>query len=196
MPPRKRKCSYREGNRRCPYDGNGDPVLCNAHRMALAQAAAPRNPLHVIADAMVNFLSGNPVNTDATIGAAETIFSQFGGMGTNYRPDVVAGASEDATHRREQAGWSNFRPTPPGAQPGRDRSAWQPDPEAEERRRAVTAARRVMGFASEPLTVPVIAARKRQLAKRWHPDRPGGSVQKMAAINDAADVLLASLNPQ
>jgi len=54
-------------------------------------------------------------------------------------------------------------------------------------------ARQTMGFAqAEPLTEAIIKDRKRLLAKKHHPDR-GGSVQKMALVNDAADILLASL---
>lgn len=189
--PKKKKCSYREGSRRCPYDGEGDPPLCHPHRMALAQAAAPRSPIHVIADSLVNFLSGNPVNTDATIGAAESIFSQLQGMGAGYSPDVARGESEDSAHRRAQAG--NHQRWDPRRTAGRRPPV---DPEEQGRRTAEIEARRVMGFATETLTEEVIGSRKRTLAKRWHPDRPGGSVTKMAAINDAADVLLASLNPQ
>ena len=68
-----------------------------------------------------------------------------------------------------------------------------PDPEIE-RQRAILAARQVMGFAAtEPLDENKIKDRKRQLAKRYHPDLQGGSAQKMALVNDAADVLLAAL---
>lgn len=55
------------------------------------------------------------------------------------------------------------------------------------------AARRVMGFPpTGRLTEQTIKERKRTLAMKHHPDR-GGSVQAMAAINDAADVLLEEL---
>lgn len=54
-------------------------------------------------------------------------------------------------------------------------------------------ARKVMGFApAEPLNTAMVRERKRTLAMKHHPDR-GGSADKMARVNDAADVLLASL---
>jgi curved DNA-binding protein CbpA len=50
-----------------------------------------------------------------------------------------------------------------------------------------------MGFSGKDrLTVESVKDRRRVLAKKHHPDR-GGSVATMARINDAADVLLASL---
>jgi hypothetical protein len=58
---------------------------------------------------------------------------------------------------------------------------------------AALSARKVMGFASaEPLDAAKIKDRRRQLAKKHHPDL-GGSAEKMKAVNDAADVLIGSL---
>lgn len=54
-------------------------------------------------------------------------------------------------------------------------------------------ARAALGFGPDvPLTESVIKARKKQLAREHHPDF-GGSTAMMAMINDAADVLIASL---
>ena len=51
-----------------------------------------------------------------------------------------------------------------------------------------------MGFApNDRLTESLIKERKRRLAKKYHPDIKGGSVHRMAAVNDAADVLMAAL---
>lgn len=50
-----------------------------------------------------------------------------------------------------------------------------------------------MGFPETGrLTEAAVKDRRRLLAKKHHPDR-GGSVAMMAHINDAADVLLASM---
>ncbi len=167
------RCSYQEGGRRCPYEGAGEPALCPPHRLALQEAARPRSPIERLGGTVIDFLQGNPINRDDTLGAVQEIFQQWSGtIGSEYRP--TSGPPPGYT-------WGQ----PPG-QGGRGASI---DPNAEARR----AARQVMGFAaSEPLTEDLISARKRQLAKRHHPDR-GGSVEKMAAINDAADILLAAL---
>ncbi len=58
----------------------------------------------------------------------------------------------------------------------------------------IAAAKGVLGFAqSEPITADTIKARHRQLVKRHHPDKPGGSALKTSAINNARDILLESL---
>ncbi len=157
------------------------------------EAARPRSPVDVIAESFINFLSGKPVNREATIGAAESLYANWQGMGADYRPDVSAGESESSAHRRARNGqqrqsWEDVftRGGARGARP-------QVDPEEEARASARLAARQVMGFAaSEPLTEDTIKDRKRQLAKRHHPDL-GGSAAKMAAVNDAADVLMDAL---
>lgn len=72
---------------------------------------------------------------------------------------------------------------------------WVPprDPQAEAKAKAISAARRALGFsAKEPLTEELIRARRQQLARKHHPDR-GGSVERMAQINDAVDILLQPL---
>jgi hypothetical protein len=155
------------------------------------EAARPRSPVDVLAESFVNFLSGKPVNREATIGAAENLYENWRGMGADYRPDVGASEGEGSAHRR--------------ARNGQQRQAWGDmfggaqharapvNPEEEALRRARAAARQVMGFAAgQKLTEDDVKDRKRMLAKRHHPDR-GGSAQKMAAVNDAADVLMAEL---
>lgn len=197
MPPRTRtpRCSYKEGARRCPYDGEGDPPLCKAHRLAIAEAAKPRPPAHVLLDSLTDFLQGNPINREATIGAAEAFLNQWvAGIGGNYRPDVSAGGSEDSVHRRAQSGagrpwyWNIPHMGGPRQQP----SPQAPDPQIE-LQKARAAARQVMGFGPrEPLDEAKIKMRHRELVKRHHPDR-GGSTKKMATINTARDVLIESL---
>lgn len=190
---RRRKCTFQEKGRRCPFDGTGDPPLCRAHVIALAEASRPRSPTAVIADAINNLLAGKPINVEATIGAAENVFQQWamgGGMAAGYHPSVRAGESENAAHRRAQAGHAQ-EPPPfwwqaqgPGPRPA------APDPKEQ----ALRQARQVLGFGpNEAPTEIEIKARKKQLARRYHPDYPGGSAAKMAKINGAADLLLESL---
>lgn len=185
------RCSFKDGKRRCPFDGTGKPPLCDAHRIAIAEAAKPRSPATLLSEFYNNFMSGKPINVEATLGAVQEVFGQWQGMAAGYHPDVRGGEREGAAHARagrgqQDASWWTPRPGQGSAprQPGVDQQV------LEARRRA----RQIMGFAEgEPLTPEVVKKRHRQLVGRWHPDRPGGSHKKMAAINDAADVLFASL---
>jgi hypothetical protein len=140
----------------------------------------------VLAGALDNFLAGKPINVEATVGAAAGLFDRWGiggGIAAGYHPDVMAGERESSVHSRAARGrpwqpWNGADANPPQV-PG-------PTPEELE-------GRRIMGFTSrEVLTEEGIKDRKRQLAKKLHPDR-GGSVERMAQVNHAADVLLASL---
>jgi len=40
-----------------------------------------------------------------------------------------------------------------------------------------------------------VKAAYKKLAMLWHPDRPGGSAEKMKEINEAKEILLAALRP-
>lgn len=181
--PRAARCTYKEGKRRCPYDGTGDPALCDPHRIAIAEASRPRTPVEVLLGSLGDLLSGQSINTDATLGAAADLFGNWKGLGADWHPDVEEGESENSSHRRAQSGqapWTRARAW----------AAQQVDPVIEAQR----AARRVMGFAQGlRLTEDMVTDRKRELAKRYHPDKPGGSTEKMAEVNDAADVLMESL---
>lgn len=162
--PRQPKCTYKEAGRRCPFTGRGEPPLCRAHAIAVQEAARPKHPSEVLGSALRDFFAGRPVDIEATIGAAETIWNA---RNVGPLPHTAPGARQV--------------PHPP------------PDPSAEAKRLNL-AARQIMGFAaSEPLTEDIIRKRRAQLAKRFHPDRPGGSTEKMAQVNDAADVLMAAL---
>lgn len=173
MPPRQPdRCTYQEGRRRCPYDGTGTPKLCNAHRIALAEASKPRPPAHVLAETLMDFLQGKPINRDATISAAEDLIGQW----TRSRPSAPSW-------------WP-----PPGTSPGDQGQERRVDPTAQELARVRAACRQVMGFGPrEPLDEGKIKTRHRDLVKRYHPDRKGGSHEKMATINHARDILLESL---
>lgn len=171
------QCSYREGGRRCPYHGSGEPALCAPHRLALEAASRPRSPMERLGGAVIDFLQGTPINRNDTLGAVQEIFQQWSGtVGGQWHPPV--GQPPPGSGSRPPWG-------PPPGMGGRRTE----DPDLER----VRAARRIMGFAeSEPLTEEKISQRKRQLAKKHHPDR-GGSAETMTAVNRSADILIAAL---
>jgi hypothetical protein len=144
-----------------------------------------------VADAFVNFLQGRPINAEATIGAVDSLIGQW--SGNNYHPEVGTGETEDSVHRRDRGGAPSGRGQRPWWAPGPAEGPTADDGYAQQRR-TERAARQVMGFtASEVLTADQIKDRKKTLAKRFHPDRPSGSTEKMIAVNRAADTLLESL---
>lgn len=202
--PRPKRCVYKESGRRCPFDGEGDPPLCQAHRVAIAEAARPKAPGRVLLDSLGDWLQGKPINRDATIGAAEDFLNQWAGnIGSQYRPDIFDGASENTVHQRSQSGqgrpwwWNIAHATGQGAPNGHAQHQ-QPNPDAD-LIRAQIAARQVMGFGpNEPLDAGKIKARHRALVRQHHPDQqpPGrraAATKTMAAINAARDVLEAAL---
>ncbi len=180
MPPARRyKCSFRERGRRCPRDGTGNPPLCAAHQIAFQEAARPRRPTEVIAEAVVNFMQGEPVNAAATIHAFDALFGQ--GIGAGYHPDLGPGGHRVPGASNAPGWWTTPREPPV-------------DPRVAEAHRAQLDARAVLGFAPrETLTPELVKAARRKMAKRYHSDRTGGSDARMQIINNAADVLLQSL---
>jgi len=193
------KCSYREGRRRCQLKGTGNPPLCNAHRIALAETLRPRRPGEVLAETLVDFLQGRPINRDATIGAFDQIINQWvTGLGADYHPDVTQGEAEDAAHRRAARARNGRGQGIPWWSPGTargHRDAPQ-DPREREQQQRERTARRILGFRpDQALDERMVKDAKKRLARAHHSDL-GGSDDRMAAINAAADVLLASLKPQ
>lgn len=143
----------------------------------------------------MNFLQGKPINREATIGAVDAFINQWsGGLGAEYYPPVNVGESEGNAHRRAQSGPAQWW------WPGGQRGA-APPPEARHDPQVLLAARRVLGFtAAEVLDADTIKSRRTALAKKYHPDRAGDDAAKaqqltarMAAINQATDLLLQSL---
>lgn len=187
------RCTYSEDNRRCVKDGEGNPPLCRAHQIAVAEILnrKSRTPAQRISDLFSDFMSGKRVSQDDVMGVAQDLAQQWaGGMGGEYRPPIDARGRTDHEQRtRQQTPWWQPQPGQGSRQP--------PPPSDPQREQEIHAARlrarRILGFAAnQPLTADDIKQRKRMLAKRNHPDQ-GGSTAKMAAINDAADVLLAEL---
>lgn len=183
---KRKRCAYSEGRRRCSFDGLGDPPLCRPHQIAVAEAARPKSPFEIITGALSNLLSGTPINAEATIGAGISLFEQwkmggsigaghFQGQRIQWDPSWIPGSS---------GGAARGRPHAPHQPP-------QEDPRIEIERKA----RRILKFGpDDDLTVDLIKDARRRLAKKYHPDVAGGSAAKMAAVNDAADVLIAALS--
>lgn len=198
--PRAKRCTFKQGNRRCTFDGDGQPPLCDAHRVALAEAARPKAPIEVLGQTVADFLSGRPINREQTLGAVSDLASQWAGnIGAGYRPEVRAGETEGSVHHRAQSGqdplWQwilNAQKHAQGQQQSRQQPQ-QPHSPQEIEARKLRAARRIFGFKDGvDLTDEMIKKRHRELMKKHHPDR-GGSTETTMVINAARDVLVASL---
>lgn len=154
----------------------------------MAEAAKPRSPADVLSGVFENLLNGKPINVRETVTAAGAMFEQWkmgGNVAAGYHPGVPFDPRE-FFRQAHAAAAQGARNTERARQ-----EAAEPPPATDPA--VILLARQVMGFTDrEPLTVDRIKEAKRRLAKRHHPDR-GGSVAKMAAVNNAADVLLAEL---
>lgn len=158
--------------------------------MVLENAAARgSSPREVLGDLFGRFIAGRPMAPDdfqAAIGGA--VRQVLSNLGVPVAGGMPAGSPFDFGDLRAHA-QERFRratgtvtPPPPG-----------PDPEIQRRREAAAAARKTLGIAAQvELTKDVIKERQRKLARKHHPDR-GGSLERMQAINAAADILLAQL---
>jgi hypothetical protein len=140
-----------------------------------------------------DLLNGKPINNQDAMGIASDLFAAWNGIGAAYRPPIDAHGQ--TAHGRSApfvpfGGW-------PGA--GRPWSGGSPppprmDPQEQARLEAIARARKTMGFTdAERLNEDTISDRRKRLARKHHPDF-GGSLERMKIINDAADVLLASLS--
>lgn len=207
MPRQKQqRCALVVGDRRCQRAGTGSPPLCPTCRRAVAHTSKPPagDIATVAADVLADFLAGRPINRDATIGAVESMIAQWtASIGSSYMPDLRGVESEGAAHRRAQSGFPRFDDfVDDVVRAGRAtrQRARAPSPEESARAAAAAAAaeaaknaRAELGFGvTEVLSEESIRDRRKKLARRHHPDS-GGSAAKMAAINNAADVLLAML---
>lgn len=177
---------YKEGGRRCPRDGDGNPTLCRPHRIAFAEEARRADPsprptrraAEAVTGILDDFISGRPFDPTKVQSAINDFAWNMGGGYNNFvSPDIDT--DQDA---RFDPG-PDFHPPPNWGQ--RER---QPPPPPEDPA-VMIEARRVLGFGPrEPITKEVLRARHRDLAKRHHPDR-GGSLKRMQEINSAVDVL-------
>ena len=185
------RCAFREDERQCRRNGEGNPPLCQAHALVVEQATA--SPLRDVVD---RIRTGRRVSSEDLIGAVtELAFGMFGHGVPPVDPRIVAAQARRAAQARAAAAAMRARaaaqadppPTPPPA---------KPDPNGTDPR--VLSARRTMGFDNVYLhiTVDEVKARRRELARKYHPDHAHDDrdrafrTQQMAHINAAADLLL------
>lgn len=73
----------------------------------------------------------------------------------------------------------------------------EPKPQIDPKKMQELRARKVLGFSpSEPLTEDLLKSKKRDLAKKYHPDVIGGDGSQMAVVNRAIDILSESIKIQ
>lgn len=154
--------------------GHGNPSVCQAHEVAFRQASeAPPRRGEAIFDFFERVISGERVsskNKRAAMNDLRGVVNDWVRQGVSVPPPQT--------------------PRQPQQRPPRTRRAPPPvDPMAEVQRK-FTAAKLELGFAADQqITEDMVNQRRKELARRHHPDR-GGSVDKMATINAAADFIL------
>lgn len=179
------------------------PALCAEHRQALSQfgAAEPKvgfaTHLGGIVDQMLR------TGQAPTHGQVNSVLANFASTMLG-REVTVEEVNQIRTGHFEQGfrKWAE-RMRQKGAQAQQQRQGPQGprvhphDPDIAQKieyAKALGRARAVMGFgAKDPLTEEVIKKRQRELARKHHPDMPGGSTEMMTKINNSADLLIESL---
>ncbi len=171
---------YVEDGVRCRRSASGDPPLCHPHRLVAADAGRPPPAFgDGVRNLVDRVIHGKRVTPKMWEGALGDLAAFAAGMAAQaqqqqHTPHAPPGHGQGTPPPRRPSWWP---PRPP------------PDPRIEERRRA----RIVLGFPPQgAITLEVVQQRRRELARKHHPDR-GGSVTKMQAVNAAADVLEAEL---
>ncbi len=181
MAPKRRqpRCAYVERGQRCKRAGDGNPPLCEAHRIVLeAEAARPQRPGEKIVGLLGRVFRGQKVNDDHLYAGIEDFVDMFSRLPSDppHNPLEAARARARDFLRRAQAQAGQVPPPPP-----RPKKPAGPDP------------RVVLGFAAgQKITAELVKKRHRELARKHHPDR-GGSLQKMQEINQAVDAIMATL---
>jgi hypothetical protein len=191
------RCSYIERGRRCVRNGTGNPPLCRACAIIVAEAAQRASTPHgqagaafqrvgeVAGEMLSDLFAGRPINREKV---ASTITDFAWQMGSNYA-DFHPPLEDVPIHPPGTGGQRRRPPWPFGNQ-----APPPPDPaafEAQEKLERARAARIVLGFGpNEQITAQTLKARHRELVKKHHPDR-GGNAKRMAEINNAVDAIEA-----
>lgn len=155
----------------------------------LSEVGRPASPGQRIMDVLDTVLHGRQVSDQQINAAVTEAFSWV--MGGNVAPGYYPDAGGPA--RPE-----DYRPPRPGHQHAR-RPA--PDPAELELQQKRARARQTLEFAvNQVLTKDEIVERRKQLARKWHPDRhPEGAKRKaaddrMKAIGEAVMILLEEID--
>lgn len=180
--PRTLRCAYREGDRQCRRNGTGNPPLCNAHRTALEEMRGPQSFAGTMGALFGKFMRGQPISNEDLSRVADQGAQWVRQRAARPERGAPQSAVDSVLHeliRRQRA--ASPPPPPP--------KAAKPDP------------RPVLGWkAGQAVTVEQVQRRRRELARKFHPDRAGPDQKKareltakLAKINDAADQLIAEL---
>jgi hypothetical protein len=178
------QCSYIERGRKCTRNGTGNPPLCAAHRIVLHEEASAGSGSPIadyIQDIVRRFRAGEPVSPQewitAMAGAAAEMMA------------AAARRPRGPVHPLRAAPYRQAPPRPPPPPP-------PPPPPLPPRVDKLADARRVMGFAAgSSVTKAQVAQRRRELARKHHPDLARDPAQRtvreeqMRKINAAADLL-------
>jgi len=181
------RCCYSENGQQCLRNGTGNPPLCRAHHLVLEDmyTRAQGGPGGSVGQLFHDFFRGNPIRPEVAAAALGEIFGFTGFPGQTPRPHGARAPGGPGVGR---GGWI------PGGAPRQPPRPPPIDPQVAERRRALAMARQELGFGpQEPLTPEMVGRRRKEMARRYHPDQ-GGSVERMARINQAADLLLETGN--
>jgi hypothetical protein len=198
--PRPPRCAYREGTTQCRRIGAGNPPLCRPHRALLEHDVGPVTVGERVGSVIGKLFRGARVTKDE-LGEAFVdglrMMGAVGGAARAPRPgDVPPPATPDAAGqpRSPFVDWAYEQLKQRTAQQGAQKAA---EEAAKAKRTALLAtAKADLGWKSkktEELTIPEVNKRRRELAKKHHPDRPGGSLARMQRVNAAADLLVAHL---
>lgn len=186
------RCCYREDGRQCVRNGEGNPPLCHPHRLVL-EAGHDRGPERPIGDVLGDVIRGRRVSTDDLLGAVFGFATAaFGRGGAGAVPH--GGAPGNGNGHGSRPAWHDAALHGLGGARNPVRPPPGPSPEEMALQRSLLLARQELGFQPrEPIARVDVEQRRKQLARRHHPDL-GGSVARMASINQAADLLLEKGN--
>lgn len=203
MPPsrrtrRRQQCQWTEVGRRCTRDVGEGQALCRPHQVAAAEqqrraqhAAARAAESNPISELVEDFFADNPFAAKAGQFLNDMGWSLGGIFGGGYSPPIDnVPPPEVPPEYRDQYRYQQHQ----------ERQQAPPPPPSEDPR-VVMRARVELGYGpSDPISADSIRDRRKQLARKWHPDLAGKdekrrrlNEERMRTINDSCDVLIASI---
>lgn len=192
-------CTYREGGRRCPRRGYGDPPRCAIHELLEEEEdEEDGGALARIGRQAGEMLDDRLAGTSAGFlrGIGEFLGSVAGRRAEVALEDRINGMSREdveAYLAQVRQRVHNIRRRLAQERAQREQSGQRP--QAKTGSDGLTA-REILGFSEDAqLTREMVQKRRRELAKVFHPDKnPGsGSPAQMQRVNAAAKEILAEL---